>query len=91
MTRDYYQSLRTQYVDIDELCRRVERADTGEAYEAEVRQLIEFLAVQQRAPEQMRSFVTHLGAPEDVIDRLLGHSSTRNEDDNVADVDGVTE
>jgi hypothetical protein len=85
MTRDDYESLRTQYTDIDDLCRSVERADAGDAYEAELRQLIGVLMGQQRAPEQIRSFVTHLGAPEDVINHLLGHSTTRAGDDNVAD------
>ncbi len=73
MTRDDYQSLRTQYADIDDLCRRAKDAATGKAYEAEARQLIEALTVQQRVPEPIRSFLTHLEAPEDVINHLLEH------------------
>ncbi len=85
MTRDDYLSLRTQYADIDDLCRRAEDAATGEGHKAKMRQLIEALSEQQRAPEQIRSFVTHLGTPEDILDRLLDPSSTRPGDDNIAD------
>jgi hypothetical protein len=80
MTRDDYQSLRTQYADIDDLCRRVERADVGEAYDAELGLLVEVLTDQQRAPEQIRSFVTHLGVPDDVLHRLSGLSFSRADD-----------
>ncbi len=85
MTRNEYQLLRTQYARIHDLCRRAENTATGDGNKGEVRQLIEALSEQQRAREQIRSFVTHLGTPEDILDRLLDPSSTRPGDDNIAD------
>ncbi len=81
MTRDDYEQIRSQYADINDLCNRVEGADTEEASEAGLRRLIQLLTEQQRAPEQMRSFVTHLGAAEPIISRILGKPSPGSVED----------
>ncbi len=75
MTLDDYQMIRGQYSDIDGLCRSVETAEAGESYDAALRQLVQTLKDQQRASEQVRSFITHLGAPDDVVTRILGAPS----------------
>ncbi len=81
MTQDDYQQIRSQYADIDDLCKDVENSGAGDAIEAALGRLVQALGDQQRAPEQVRSFVTHLGAPEDVIGRVLGEGSTEPGDD----------
>ena len=82
MTLDDYEQIRSQYADIDALCRTVEQDGTDEAYEQGLRQLIDLLTEQQRAPEQIRSFVGYLGAPEEVIVRILGEPSPEPAEDN---------
>ncbi len=75
MTPDDYEQIRAQYSDIDGLCSSVESATTSEAQEAEVRQLVQLFQDQQRAPEQIRSFLTHLGVPDDMIVHVVGEPS----------------
>jgi hypothetical protein len=72
MTPDDYEKIRSLYSDIDGLCSRVESATTNEAQEAELRQLVQLFQDQQRAPEQIRSFLTHLGVSDDLTTHVLG-------------------
>jgi hypothetical protein len=53
----------------------VESATTNQAQEAEVRQLVQLFHGQQRAPEQIRSFLRHLGVSHDLITHVLGEPS----------------
>ena len=76
MTPDDYEQIRSLYSDIDGLCSRVESATTSEAQGAEVCQLVQVFQDQQRAPEQIRSFLTHLGVPDDMITHVLGEPSS---------------
>lgn len=71
MTPADYEQIRSQYSDVDGLCSSVESATTSDAQEAQVRQLVQLSQAQQRAPEQIRSFLTHLGVPDDTIAHVL--------------------
>ncbi|TNC46153.1 hypothetical protein FHG66_19500 [Rubellimicrobium rubrum] len=86
MTLDDYEQIRSQYADIDALCRAVEEGGTDEAYEPGLRRLIDVLSEQQRAPEQIRSFVEFLGAPEPMIVQILGEPSREPAEDNDLDL-----
>ncbi len=75
MTPDDYEQIRAQYIDVEGLCRSVESAATSEAQEAQVHRLVQAFQDQQRAPEQIRSFLTHLGVPDDMIVHVVGEPS----------------
>ena len=84
MTPDDYEQIRAQYSDIDGFCSSVESATTSEAQEAEVHRLVQVFQDQQRAPEQIRSFLTHLEVPDNMIVHVLGEpSSDAGEDDDL--------
>ena len=85
MFPDDYQQIRSLYGDIDGLCKNVEDVDLGGAYEADVRQLVQALTAQQRAPEQIRSFLTHPGVPDDEIDQVLSEPATGRDAGNRSD------
>jgi hypothetical protein len=62
------------YADVEALCRAVEDADSAGASEEALRRLLGLFHDQQREPEQIRSFVQHLGVPDEVIGRALGEA-----------------
>ena len=74
MTRDDYQQMRSMYADVDELCQGVEGAASDAEAEERLRRLVGLFRDQQREPEQIRSFVQHLGVEEGVIGRVLGEA-----------------
>jgi hypothetical protein len=71
MTYDDYQQIRGQYADIDELCRGAEATQLDEASEDKLQDLVQLFHKQQREPEQIRSFLRHLGASGEMIGRLM--------------------
>ena len=75
MTHDDYQQMRGMYADIDELCRTVEEAGSTAASEESLRRLVGLLHDQQREPEQIRSFLRHLGVAEAAVGRFVGDAS----------------
>ncbi len=76
MTYDDYQQMRSMYAAIDDLCRGVEDASSTGADES-LRRLVRLLREQQREPQQIRSFVQHLGVADDAIERVLGADTPR--------------
>lgn len=79
MTHDDYQQMRSMYADVDSLCRGVEEADSAAATDKSLHRLVELFHDQQREPEQIRSFVQHLGVAEEVIRRVLGQAPPAEE------------
>ena len=74
MTRDDYQQMRSMYADVDELCQSVEGAASDAETEERLRSLVGLFRDQQREPEQIRSFVQHLGVQDEVIARVMGEA-----------------
>jgi hypothetical protein len=72
MNQDDYEQLRSLYADIDGLCRDIESAERPEAAYSSLRQLVRLFHDQQRAPEQIASFVRHLGVSDDLVHKVLG-------------------
>jgi hypothetical protein len=70
MTYDDYRQMRSMYADADDLCRGVEQAQ-GASSDERLRRLVGLLRDQQREPEQIRSFLRHLGMADEVIVRVL--------------------
>jgi hypothetical protein len=79
MTPDDYQQMRGMYADVDELCQGVEGAGSAEASDESLRRLVALFHGQQREPEQIRSFVRHLGVTDEVIRRVLGEAAPAEE------------
>ena len=85
MTQDDYQQLRGMYADVDDLCRAVEASGSAEDSDESLRRLVGLFHDQQREPEQIRSFVRHLGVPDEAIGRVLGVAPP---DDDTSDASG---
>ena len=81
MTRDDYQQMRSMYADVDDLCQDVEGAASEAETEERLRSLVGLFRDQQREPEQIRSFVQHLGVQDGVIARVLGVAPPAGEAD----------
>ena len=81
MTRDDYQQMRSMYADVDDLCQGVEGAASEAETEERLRSLVGLFRDQQREPEQISSFVRHLGVRDDVIGRVLGEAPPADDAD----------
>jgi hypothetical protein len=66
--------MRSMYADVDDLCQDVEGAASEAETEERLRSLVGLFRDQQREPEQIRSFVQHLGVQDGVIARVLGEA-----------------
>ena len=80
MTYDDYQQMRSMYADVDELCREVEQTDNAAASDESLCRLVRLFHDQQREPEQVRSFLRHLGVANEAIGSVLGDAPPDEEE-----------